>query len=229
MYRDRVRQQVVEAERSPVRFHLHEGRTSDLRKWLKPIVSRYLSPIAFNQRSASLVFADRGILCLDFLHQGLSSGAVALDFVDFLCSGTNVTTTSLPPLILFAVDSKDSSRWHVVLSQASWSFSFLSVATWSHLESTRHPAGSLIGRQWSGTIPGAVPLARGSNLRSPEVIEANCLSLSVPSHSTKEALPSSLQIEAFYVSTFHTRDFHLVLSLRTLSIFLCSGTNVTTT
>jgi len=36
---------------------------------------------------------------------------------------------------------------------------------------------------------------------------------------TKEALPSSLQIEAFYVSTFYTRDFHLVLSPWTLSIF----------
>jgi len=32
-------------------------------------------------------------LSFDFLHQGLSSGAVPLDFVDFLCSGTNVTTT----------------------------------------------------------------------------------------------------------------------------------------
>ena len=28
----------TEAERSPVRFHLHKGRTLSLRKWLKPIV-----------------------------------------------------------------------------------------------------------------------------------------------------------------------------------------------
>jgi len=83
----------TEAELSPVRFHLHKGRTLSLRRWLKPIVDRYLRPVPIDQISASLVFADRGILCFDFLHQGLSSGAVPLDFVDFLCSGTNVTTT----------------------------------------------------------------------------------------------------------------------------------------
>jgi len=54
-----------------------------------------------DQRSASLVFADQGILSFDFLHQGLSSGAVPSDFVDFLCSGTNVTTTGLLHAIAF--------------------------------------------------------------------------------------------------------------------------------
>jgi len=72
---------------------------------------------------------------------------------------------------------------------------------------------------WSGTIPGAVPLAQGSNRTLSLRKWLKPIAICVSTHSTKEPLPSSLQIEAFYVSTFYTRDFHLVLSPWTLSIF----------
>ena len=92
--------QPCEAERSPVRFHLHKSNPQSP-EVIEANCCRYLRPVPIDQRSASLVFADRGILSFDFLHQGLSSGAVPLDFVDFLCSGTNVTTTDY-------IDSKRS-------------------------------------------------------------------------------------------------------------------------
>jgi len=51
-------------------------------------------------------------LSFDFLHQGLSSGAVPLDFVDFLCSGTNVTTTSIRWNLEIAWMHRQTSCWY---------------------------------------------------------------------------------------------------------------------
>jgi len=41
-------------------------RTPNQRKWLKPNCLCYRCPYRFDQRSASLVISDRGILCFDF-------------------------------------------------------------------------------------------------------------------------------------------------------------------
>jgi len=60
----------------------------------------YRCPYRFDQKSAFLVFLDRGILSFAF-HQVLSSGAVPLDFTRISwisCSGTHGTTTDAPCL-----------------------------------------------------------------------------------------------------------------------------------
>jgi len=57
-------------------------------------------------------------------------------------------------------------------------------------------------------------LHKGRTLSLRKWLKPIVVAICVSTHSTKEA-----QIEAFWVSTFYTRDFHLVLSLRTLSIF----------
>ena len=62
-------------------------------------------------------------------------------------------------------------------------------------------------------------LHKGRTLSLRKWLKPIVVAICAPSQSTKEALPSSLQIKAFYVSTFYTRDFHLVLSPWTLSIF----------
>ena len=62
-------------------------------------------------------------------------------------------------------------------------------------------------------------LHKGRTLSLRKWLKPIVVAICVSTHSTKEALPSSLQIEAFWLWTFYTRDFHLVLSLRTLSIF----------
>jgi len=62
-------------------------------------------------------------------------------------------------------------------------------------------------------------LHKGRTLSLRKWLKPIVVAICVSTHSTKNALPSSLQIEAFWVSTFYTRDFHLVLSPWTLSIF----------
>ena len=62
-------------------------------------------------------------------------------------------------------------------------------------------------------------LHKGRTLSLRKWLKPIVVAICAPSQSTNEALPSSLQIEAFYLSTFYTRDFHLVLSPWTLSIF----------
>ena len=128
-----------EAERSPVRFHLHKGRTLSFRKWLKPIVVAICAPSQSTNEALPSSLQIEAFYVSTFhtrdFHLVLSLRTLSI----FLCSGTNVTTTSLPPLILSDVDSKDSSRWHVVLSQASWSPDILRrnlISSWVHTASS---------------------------------------------------------------------------------------------
>ena len=72
---------------------------------------------------------------------------------------------------------------------------------------------------WSGTIAVRFHLHKGRTLSLRKWLKPIVVAICVSTHSTKEPLPSSLQIEAFWVLTFYTRDFHLVLSPWTLSIF----------
>jgi len=68
---------------------------------------------------------------------------------------------------------------------------------------------------------------RTANFYIEEVVSDVTIFVYASTDLTKDALPSSFQIEAFSLSTF-LRYFPLVLSLWTLSIS-CSGTRVATT
>jgi len=118
------------------------------RKWLKPI-DRYLHLNRFYQRSASLVISDRGTLNFD-LHQALSSGAFhwgcSRGLCRFSCSGTCVTTTSLPPSFLWLGFSQVRSTCFPKPVEPSprWG---------SHLGSTCQPSWPLQGWSMAGGFP----------------------------------------------------------------------------
>ena len=79
---------------------------------------------------------------------------------------------------------------------------------------------------WSGTFPGLAPLAVRTSSRGSD--QSQLIAICALTDLTKEALPSSFLIEAFWVSTFTSGTFVWCSSLW-LSRIPCSGICVTTT
>ena len=111
-------------------------RTSDLRKWLKPI-ARYMRLDRFDQRSASLVISDRGILSFDF-PPGTFIWCCPLGLSRISCSGTYVTTT-LTLRLLFTFrkcGAKETTSYVVFTSTNVQLFHQSTLGTTQHNETT---------------------------------------------------------------------------------------------